>query len=101
MWVVAEQVLCPQFLQNVNEGLIQAVEPFRVKDAATGRGSQRGESVFASDIPSRLIGNWNDHNWIDDGIGPLGGCERILVALIAGGISAVGDNHQNMPPISA
>ena len=67
-----------------------------LEDAAAGALATGGEGVLAADIAARVVGDGDDEDGIDNGVGELGGFDGAMEIGAAGGIAAVGDDHQDL-----
>ena len=74
--IIPEQVLRAEFPQNFSKCLIESGPESWLKHASARAAGEHGQGVFAADIPARFIGNGNNQNRIQDGVGGLSRAKR-------------------------
>src|SRR5260370_23778836 len=83
------------------EGVSQFADVLRSVMLACGIFGNLDESVFAAEVASRVRFYRHHDDAVHDGFGLLGAAQRGIVIGTAGGIAAVGNEHQDPPSIAA
>ena len=59
-----------------------------------------GEGMLAAQIAAGVIGDGHHQHGVNRGVGQLGGIERGVEILHAGGVPAIGDNHHHLAAVA-
>src|SRR5580658_4568021 len=87
--IEANQILRPEFAQDLVEGLVELCTEARRKNVATSARGERCERVFPADVAACIVGDWDHQHRVQDGIGQLRGLERLVIIFGTGGVAAV------------
>src|SRR5438874_2351880 len=98
--IVGEQVLRAQLLGNLLKGAIELRSGSCVVVLAAGVVRKLNERVFAASVASRAGFYGHDDDAVQNRLGLLGAAQRFLITDTAGGVAAIGDNHQHFASLA-